>query len=94
MTERDRSRRNSARATWKARSPEEQARLKQKSYDAYAAKYPDRVALQEQTRAAIASGALVPQPCDRCRGEARPLYDYDAGRVVGWRCLRCRKAGS
>lgn len=78
--------------SWRRLSPDEKEARVRKSYDTYAARYPERVALQERTRSAIAAGEIQPQPCDSCGGEARPLYDYEALQVAGWRCPACRKA--
>lgn len=59
----------------------------------FAANHPERAALIEATRAGIAAGEIAPQPCDLCGGEGRPLYDYAANTLAGWRCYPCRKVG-
>ena len=59
---------------------------------AYRKKYPERVAVQEQVKEQIAAGSLIPQPCDRCGGEGRPVHNYHGAgpQVIAWRCFPCR----
>ena len=81
-----------AKSQWDALDPAIREERRQRSMLAFRAKYPERTRLAEQTRAAIAAGELMPQPCDRCGEESNPLYDWEAQRVTGWRCYQCRKA--
>ncbi|MCR4375807.1 MAG: hypothetical protein NUW22_13250 [Acidobacteria bacterium] len=80
-----------AKARWERTTPAVREEWQERSRDAFAEKYPERVALSERTRAAIASGELVPEACDECGGEGQPLYDWVELVVVGWRCYPCRK---
>lgn len=60
------------------------------------AKYPHRVAFMAQLRADMASGAVAPQPCDRCGSGGQPVIQWadsaGIGTVTGWRCYPCRRA--
>ncbi len=47
-----------------------------KGHAAYRAKYPERAVAHDAVREGIAGGAIVPQPCDRCGGEGKPVYNH------------------
>ncbi len=74
------------------KTPEQMAAHIARSWAGYKAKNPARAIVIEATQAAIRSGVLPVEPCDRCGGEARPLYDWSLMRHSGWRCLRCRRS--
>lgn len=59
---------------------------------AYAEKYPERLRLSHETKAAVADGTVVPGPCDDCGGAAaHPEFDYSRLALVGWSHFDCRK---
>lgn len=77
---------------WAAMTPERREGRLKRSYEAYAAKYPERVELSNRTRAAIADGSLVPGPCADCGGDgAQPEYDYTRLELARWSHYDCRK---
>ena len=59
---------------------------------AYEAKYPERMRLSNETKAAIADGTLVPEPCSDCGGPDAPAeLDYSRLALVGWSHYDCRR---
>lgn len=50
-----------------------------------------KVACRRKTRAAIKSGALVPEPCDHCGADKVEAHheDYTLPLDVTWLCRRC-----
>ena len=62
----------------------------------YAARYPWKVEFRENLWARIASGDVVPGPCERCGADATPSIVFDdeakTGELVGWHCYSCRRA--
>jgi hypothetical protein len=62
----------------------------------YAARYPWKVEFRENLWTRIASGDVVPEPCQRCGAGATPsiIFDDEAktGELVGWHCYSCRRA--
>ena len=77
-----------ASAQWWVDHPEARDRARQK----WRERNPERAVVWDKVEAAIASGDLVPEPCDTCGGEARPWIDYATETVKGWRCAACWKA--
>ena len=64
----------------------------EKGLAAYAEKYPERIRLSNETKAAIADGTLIPGPCDDCgKPDAQPEFDYSRLALSGWSHYDCRK---
>ena len=82
-----------AKARWERTDPAVREEWQDRSRAAFAAKYPERIELAEHVKAAIAAGEILPEPCDICGGEGKPLYDWVEVVLVGWRCYPCRRDG-
>lgn len=79
------------RRRWAEATPEQRQAWQTKRWETFRHHHPYRVALIEATRAALAAGEQVAEPCDDCGGKAKAVYDWEAGTVVGWRCYPCRQ---
>jgi hypothetical protein len=79
---------------WLSATPEQRAEAKRKSWEGFARKNPERAELIVATWDAITAGQLVPQPCDSCGGQSKPVFDWVRMTLVGWRCMPCRRAAT
>ena len=77
---------------WWESHPEAREKARAESQRRWRDQHPERAAVWSKVEAAIASGELVPEPCDTCGGESRPWIDYATETVKGWRCAACWKA--
>lgn len=95
---RERARRQANRYWSSPEGQRKRERLRQASiasFNKWAEENPDKAELVERTRAAIADGEIVPQPCAECGEPSKPIYDWHEMKVSGWRelCLRCFRKG-